>query len=203
MYYVDDYAIVHKGLVLEKNEDNIYVNGLYLDKDNNGLSNYKTKRIPLNRNLYYAVFDGVGGLDKGELASYTSAILLNKYFHCKDVEEIINIINNKILEINEEKNITCGTTLTILKITKNRLIVYQVGDSPIYLYANNKLIKINEEHDGNLLDNYIGKSKNIIVNIKEYKLTKHDKILICSDGIRDSISDTDVEYLLSSTANSL
>ena len=43
MLYFEDYVIVNKGLKRDKNQDNIYVNGLYLRENNNGLNNYEKK----------------------------------------------------------------------------------------------------------------------------------------------------------------
>ena len=181
-----DYCVSNKGIKPEYNQDNIYVNGLYLSKENDDLKINKT-----NKELVYAIFDGIGGLDSGEYASYIATINISKG---------INYINEKLLEISSNELINLGTTCTIVRIKNNKLFLEQVGDSPLYIYRNNKLIKYIETNStSNLLDNYLGKEENINILKNSFKLKNNDIIVLCSDGLSNMIDDNKIEQIIKSS----
>lgn len=186
-----DYCVVHKGIKPINNDDNIYLNGYFLPRINDGLDNYKVKINNTSKELIYAVFDGIGGLGNGEYASSVASTNIIKG---------LNYINSKLLEIKHSEFIDLGTTASIVKINKNNLSIEQVGDSPVYIYSNNKLSKYIEKKDNtNLLDNYLGKQENIIIEKNNIKLKNKDIIVICSDGLSSMVSDTDIEKIISSS----
>ena len=196
MLYFEDYVIVNKGLKRDKNQDNIYVNGLYLRENNNGLNSYEKKNNWLKKELNYAIFDGIGGIDNGGYASYICSKILSLNFN-KSNNIILNIINTKILEINKEKNINMGSTASIIKIKRNKLYISQVGDSPVYLLSKGQFTKLSEKNDNsNLLDNYLGKQKCVNVSNKIITLKKGDKILMCSDGLSNEVGELEIEYIM-------
>lgn len=196
MLYFEDYVVVNKGIKKDKIQDNIYVNGLYLRENNNGLNNYEKKNNYLNKELVYAVFDGIGGIDSGEYASYVCSKIISINFDKSNID-ILNDINSKIVEINKEKKVNMGSTASIIKIKRNKLYISQVGDSPIYLLSKGQFIKILEKKaNDNLLDNYLGKEKCININNKIFTLKKGDKILMCSDGLSNEVGELEIEYMM-------
>lgn len=98
------------------------------------------------------VCDGMGGLEKGELASATiikafagwfdnifPEILRNGFATAKvkeDWEQIIKEQNEMINEYGENYRLQLGTTLTALLIAEGNFIVCQVGDSRAYRITN-------------------------------------------------------------------
>ena len=201
MLYYEDYVIVNKGIKPNNNQDNIYVNGIFLSEKNNGLNNYKKKNNYNNKSLIYAIFDGVGGMDRGEYASYICSKVLC-YNINNNVNDTLNIINNKIIKINKDENIKMGSTASIVKIKRNKLYISQVGDSPIYLFSKGKFIKIvDEKKNSNILDNYLGNNKICITN-KVFNIKKDDKILICSDGLSNEVGELEIEYILDQSDDS-
>jgi len=194
MIYIKDYVVVNIGLISNVNQDNIYCNGLYLSENNKGINNYKIKTNKLVNNIY-AVFDGIGGLSNGQLASYISSNILSKNKD-KNINDILNIINNNILEYNKNNNTNMGTTASIVKLSKNRIDIYEVGDSPIFILDDNKLVKI-VEHDSNdnMLNNYLG-CNNLNIKNKSFKLKNKGKILICSDGLTKEVGINEIDYFL-------
>ena len=198
MIYIEEYVLVHKGLGNKKNQDNVFVNGFYLDKENDGIKNYIKKDNKKIDNLVYGVFDGIGGLKQGEYASYIGVSFLKKYNKNNTIKNILTKINNELLKIKKEEKIDMGTTASIVKVKNNKLIINQVGDSPIYILSNGKLIKfIEQENSVNLLDNYLGKNKRLSIKQSSYELKNNDKILICSDGLSSAVGDLEIEYYLS------
>lgn len=200
MYYIEDYCVASKGITPLKNEDNIFVNGMSIVSNNNGLSNYKIHRNLANKKLCYAVFDGIGGLEKGDYASLIGVQTLTNLHNKKTLKDILIKINKTLYQIKKDKNINLGTVGSIIKIEKKQLIINQVGDCPIYILHDNKFSKyIDEESNSNLLDNYLGKDENIRIKEEKITLKKNDKIIICSDGLSKEVGDLEIEYILSSS----
>ena len=200
MYYIEDYCVVNKGIVPLNNQDNIFVNGNSLAPNNNGLSNYKIHRNLINKELCYAVFDGIGGLDNGEEASLIGVQTLTNLYKKKPLKDILIQINQTLCNIKKEKNINLGTVGSVIKVEKKQLIINQVGDCPIYIFHDNKFIKyIDVKSASNLLDNYLGKDENIKIKEEKIVLKPNDKIIICSDGLSKEIEDLEIEYILSSS----
>lgn len=200
MYYIEDYCIVSKGITPLKNQDNIFVNGFSLVSNNNGFNNYKLHRTLTNKGLCYAVFDGIGGLEKGEYASLVSVQMLTSLCKKENKHDILQQINQKLYHIKQNEKIDLGAVGSIVKIKKNKLILNQVGDCPIYILRDNKLSKyIEKKTNSNLLDNYLGKTERINIKEDSINIKSNDKILICSDGLTNEVGDLEIEYILSSS----
>ncbi|MBM7555515.1 Stp1/IreP family PP2C-type Ser/Thr phosphatase [Halanaerobacter jeridensis] len=195
------------GKVRDKNEDNY----LALDK---------------GRLHVIAVADGMGGHKAGDVASSTAIKVVKNYDFSpheliSDVEECINIVNNKILEksSNHPEYRGMGTTLTLGIIKNNHLVLGHIGDSRAYLYHNDFLEQITDDHSyvadllkqgaitkeeaenhpkKNLLLRALGLERGVEVDIIEHDLAAEDVILLCSDGLTNMKSDEQIQSVLSS-----
>ena len=93
--------------------------------------------------------DGMGGLQKGELASATVIRRFSKWFNeelpqliavpdfsmnmIKSVwEMMINELNDLVYRFGVNENIQLGTTLTAMLIVNNKYLIAQLGDSRAY-----------------------------------------------------------------------
>lgn len=152
IYKISSSVCEDKGKVRNNNEDNFYLNGVHLNRENREYSNTFSDIAKNNINVY-AVFDGMGGEELGEEASLIAAEVTKK-IHYKinqntslDVnEEIISsiteantLICNKIRE-NGKKRI--GVTYASLVLKEDSAQIYNVGDSRVYLFRNNQLHRI-------------------------------------------------------------
>ncbi len=106
------------------------------------------------------VCDGMGGLEKGELASATIIRAFAEWFdnslpdiiekgfctaNVKDEWESVVVRQNEIINSYGEKcRIQLGTTLTAIMIAQERFIVCQVGDSRVYRITN-KIEQLTED----------------------------------------------------------
>ena len=152
IYKISSSVCEDKGKVRNNNEDNFYLNGFHLNRDNRERSNTFSD-IARNTINVYAVFDGMGGEELGEEASLIAAEVTKKIHYkinqntSSDVnEEIISSINeantlicNKIRE-NGKKRI--GVTYASLVIKEDSAQIYNVGDSRVYLLRNNQMHRI-------------------------------------------------------------
>lgn len=110
--------------------------------------------------LFAVICDGMGGFEKGEVASATMVSAMLKWFDedfpllgddfsFDDVKNQWNIIiqsmNEKIMNYGKVDRIKLGTTLSMILIFKNEYYIGHVGDSRIYKIFDNVSI-LTEDH---------------------------------------------------------
>ncbi len=114
-----------------------------------------------------------------------------------------------------------GTTVVAATIMNDTLYVANIGDSRLYLISDD-MVQITNDHSlveemvkrGDLTESQarIHPQKNIITRALgidsqvqadyfEIQLKKHDKILLCSDGLTNMVEDYDIRYLLKHSAS--
>jgi serine/threonine protein phosphatase PrpC len=91
--------------------------------------------------------DGMGGLEKGEVASGTVIRVFEKWFMeqlpeqlpdfqwqkvAEEWEHLIKEYNYKISEYGQKNAIRLGTTVTVLLLTDKEYVIAHVGDSRVY-----------------------------------------------------------------------
>ena len=82
----------HTGRRRKNNEDNFFFAGRYMASDNNGLGSILEKSFSLKKDRFFAVFDGMGGGEYGEVASYIAAKATEQYLNA---EEAANLAGKK------------------------------------------------------------------------------------------------------------
>lgn len=142
-----------KGHIRPNNEDNIFFDGFYLTGQNRDEAvSYVSQ--PKDDFSVYAVFDGMGGTDFGEEASYIAAeTAANLYSDFKEEDEI-SFADEFVIELVKRSNeAICkkaeelgsklmGSTMALVAVYKNKAKFYNVGDSRIYLQRNNTIIQM-------------------------------------------------------------
>ena len=89
------------------NEDNFYLNGKFLEQDNEGLNSVISANRVGRKNFASVVFDGMGGESCGEVASYTAAKMMGDNYSLKlvgNVERDIEVISKLTFELNDACN---------------------------------------------------------------------------------------------------
>lgn len=128
--------------------------------------------------------------------------------------------NKEILEKSKKEKM--GTTLAAVLIKEDYLYWTSVGDSAIALFRDGEFINLNKKHIfesilneqyisrkitkqevinnpmKKRLTNYIGHDdfKDIEISKEPIRLIKGDKIVLCSDGVYNSISEFEIENIL-------
>ena len=108
----------------------------------------KKARTGQGEMLFTVICDGMGGLEKGEVASREVIERFAKWFHeelpqmlyegfqeqnlQKRWKEIVIEENKKIEEFGKKHNVSLGTTLTAMLVIEDTYYVVHVGDSRIY-----------------------------------------------------------------------
>lgn len=211
------------GCVREQNEDMILVDSHFVRDDD-----YKT-HVTLNHNDRYiiAVADGMGGHNRGDVAS--SDVLYNLQFYYHDIPSGLNAsefneaivgwlegINNFVASKGraDEQFKGMGTTLVGMAYYAGDFYSLNCGDSRLYRFRNGELTQLTTDHS---LNTMLGSAKHssIITNcigggcghsyIDLVRLTEDvhldDRYLLCSDGLTDMVSDAHITRLLADGAN--
>ena len=171
-------------------------------------------------NLTIAVVcDGVGSADEGaQAAKRVTTYLINNFKirpktwsiekSIKSFIESINAILYQESMINYERT-ELVTTLTIAVIEGTKLYGANVGDSRVYLYRDKTLNQLSFDHsmdeDGyeNVLTQAIGIDKTVKPYYFENIIQKNDKILLCTDGLYNLMSENRLETGILLGASSL
>ena len=134
-----------KGIKKETNQDSVCIKEAV----------YKKKNI-----VMAVVCDGMGGLEKGELASATVIRAFMEWFDNKlplevedfsmrevldDWDSLIKRQNYQIAQYGKRNDITLGTTVSALFIMDDQYLIIHVGDSRIYKVTD-KLEQITKDH---------------------------------------------------------
>jgi protein phosphatase len=216
MKYEIHYALTcNTGKVRGINQDNFWCIGKYLEEKNDGLKLIESGKINSASYPTFAVFDGMGGEQYGEVAAYIATKTFDSLcgdFRSPDIKNfLINAckqMNSNITNYAKQKYVECvGTTAAILMFGKKEIYACNIGDSKIYHYDNKKLTQISKDHIVDLFKNkkpplsqFLGIPENefIIEPYLTHKLYNDgDYFLLCSDGLTDMLTEDEIKNILS------
>ncbi len=137
----------------------------------------------------------------------------------RELVESIHVANRIIYRVGEGdikyRGMGC-TIAALLLVDPDKAVIANVGDSRIYLIRNSRLEQLNEDHTllneylkndpdfmdtkedyvANHLDHILvralGIDEDIEVDVKEIEINRGDRFLLCSDGLTDMLSDTEI-----------
>lgn len=147
------------------------------------------------------VCDGVGGAEAGAEAAKRATNYLLTNFKIrpkawsieKSIKTFITSLNSILYQesiVNYERA-ELLTTLAIAVVSGNRLYGANVGDSRVYLQRNGILTQLSHDHiqeeGSSVLTEALGAQNSTDFFYFENILNQHDKILLCSDGLYNTI----------------
>lgn len=212
------------GCVRSQNEDMVLVDTHFIRN-----SEFSTQ-ASLNHNDRYlvAVADGMGGHNRGDVAS--NDVLRNLQFYFSDIPEKLNAgdfnevmvewldsINNFVASKGraDEQFKGMGTTLVGLAYYYGDFYSMNCGDSRLYRFRQGELTQLTTDHS---LNNMLGSEKhtNIITNcigggcnssymdlVQISDIWPDDVFLLCSDGLTDMLPDQEIARLLNDDADAM
>ena len=157
----------------------------------------------------------MGGLPYGEKASLLADLQLKKEIKENSSYKMKNYFKNADERIKNYKNgkIKMGTTVSLIRFLEDQIEIGNIGDSRIYFLKGKKLIQVSKDHTEKIifdelnielnrkpkLIEYLGlKEEGLKVHphIKKYSYSSINKILMCTDGLTDIVSDEEIEKVL-------
>lgn len=206
-------CVSHVGSVRSINQDNIICNGLYMETNDEHtkfpLCGVKSSKDP----SVFGVFDGMGGEERGEIASYiaaknAAALGIGKDA-VADLSKFCNKTNTDICDYASENEVSAmGTTAAMLVFTDRGITLCNIGDSRIFRFCDGVLEQISTDH---ITTAAFGVkpplSQNLGIPPTEMIIEPYfvqglyndgDIYLICSDGLTDMVTTDDIAATLAS-----
>ena len=188
----------HTGRQRRANEDNLYA------------------RAPL-----FAVADGMGGAQAGEIASQIAVeTLAERNADTLDaLADLIRDANGRIHELaqSDDRRAGMGTTVTAVLVGEDAVHVAHVGDSRAYLFRDGALEKLTRDHSlvdellrqgrltpeearehpqRSVITRAVGPEPHVEVDMETWQVKAGDVVLICSDGLTTMVGEDEIAALL-------
>ncbi len=214
IYSVEMACTSHKGKIRSENQDNYVFQGEFLPEHHLSMNEIIYSEKLTDDIFAVALFDGMGGECRGELASYEAAKAFSKetFENTWDVQKMRNImlrLNDEVCRAQNEKRICrMGTTAVILLFDNQRAWISNVGDSPAYMerdgdlnlltvaHTDAEMLKKQEiENRKPTLTQYLGIPQEEFLlepYIDMIEIKQGDQFLLCSDGLTDMISEEEI-----------
>jgi PPM family protein phosphatase len=172
----------------------------------------------------FAVADGIGGFEAGEVASRIAIDVLGELEPGSSFEEAIGEANRRILAAGrgDERLSGMGTTVVAVRFggTHEEPVaeVAHVGDSRAYLLRSGSLSPVTEDHSlvaelvrsgdltraqaaehpqKNLITRALGAEDDVEVDTAVLAVEAGDRFLLCSDGLTDMVPEDRISEILS------
>jgi serine/threonine protein phosphatase PrpC len=185
------YSFTHPGHIRMNNED------AYFSDDASGL---------------WIVCDGMGGHQEGNFASHLVTDIFERVELKGNFEQKVEAITtqfyniHRILQKKVHKlggNSVIGTTLVLLLIDGNQAVSIHSGDSRCYIYRDNVLSMVTQDHAQNIqgengqqrkaLTRALCAPGELSLEVKKFQTYIGDVFLLCSDGFYDNLSNQIIE----------
>ena len=173
MYQIECAYTCHTGNIRANNEDNFWCFGESLPVNNEGTKGICSKIISGNRVPAMAVFDGMGGESCGEIAAFLASEEFGKFYNA----------NKRMLRDMPEDFIddVCEDGGKLQQISTDHVFGgTAVGKAPLTQY-----LGLPEE------------LQRLEPSVTEIEHKEGYRYLLCSDGVTDMLSDSEIEAILS------
>lgn len=206
------------GKIRKNNEDNFYFDGKCLEKENDGLKYPVTFDSILKNGFCVSVFDGMGGENFGEYASFAAARQMQQTerklsdFFVPARQYLLNLVNQmNDAVLNAQKEMCTermGSTLVTLYFIGRYVYSCNLGDSRAYRLRDGEFLQISEDHVEKRsgmdhkkapLTQYLGINTDdmeIEPYIAKGTLKQNDMYLLCSDGLTDMLTNFEISDIM-------
>jgi serine/threonine protein phosphatase PrpC len=168
----------------------------------------------------FAVADGMGGAQAGEVASKLAAAALEETDpgSLSGPERLVSLIqeaNRRVYEraATDPSTSGMGTTMTVALVENGGVTIGHVGDSRAYLVREGRLEQLTEDHSlvnellksgklsreeadlhpqRSVITRAVGTDPDVDVDAFVVDATVGDIFLLCSDGLTDMVGDSDI-----------
>jgi PPM family protein phosphatase len=173
----------------------------------------------------FVVADGVGGHDRGEVASHLAVETLTQEFPASTAGEahsgllvrLIQKANTNIVDAGHAAQIGMATTVVACALRFDRVTVAHVGDSRCYLIRKGQAIQLTRDHTvaseqfrlgvisaaeanqadtRHVLSRSLGAELFVKVDVSEHQVFSGDVLLLCSDGLHGPVSGSEMAAVL-------
>ena len=216
-------CLSHIGNRRGNNEDNFFFNGICLEEEHTSTHDPLLMERVLQEDVCLGVFDGMGGENYGEQASFTAASEMQaltgkpKLFYQSGGKYLGNLalaLNDAVFRRAQELMTSrMGTTMAALYFSGSRVYVCNVGDSRVYRLRDHVFAQLSQDHVSTRipaprrkapLTQHLGMNPED-VRIEPFvikdSMQSGDIYLMCSDGLTDMVDNLALSDILSRSEN--
>jgi serine/threonine protein phosphatase PrpC len=190
-------SVISKGNVRRHNEDSL---------------------LELPKAGLWAVADGMGGHNAGDVASrmiVESLAAVRRHAKPSDllneVEDRLGEVNSELFQVSLGGSGVSGSTVAVLLALDRHVLCVWAGDSRIYRWRSGEFAQLTRDHsetqemiDGglitaekaaereasNVITRAVGGAEDLHLDVELYELRNDDRFLICSDGLYRELPDS-------------
>ena len=218
------------GQYRQNNEDNYFLLRSHLP-EGAYYGQYVMRSVVAHEGIV-AVFDGMGGESQGEDAAGIAAKMVAEYrdkllsLEIEDLQAYCRSANEAICKRSEEIGSMTGSTMAFAAIRNGLCTTANIGDSRIYLLHQGNFQQLSKDHTvtAGLVQMGMLTPEQAKKDQRRHQLTQHlgimddiepaphvrlhfplyadDRLLLCSDGVTDALSDEELQKLLEQDQNS-
>lgn len=177
----------------------------------------------------WAVADGMGGHQAGDLASQMIVASLSDFrrtqYLGKNIDNLsamIKTVNRRLLAMAQQRHAEIiGSTLVLFHVINRYGVCVWAGDSRIYRYRNGRLRQLTRDHtyqteldeqsvlpdqlpewlaNDNMITRAVGGEKDLSLDYQIHEIRTGDIFLLCSDGLTGEVSDEEISGILSTSS---
>ncbi|PCJ40256.1 MAG: protein phosphatase [Moraxellaceae bacterium] len=167
---------------------------------------------------FWAVADGMGGHDAGEIASEMITTALATMDVDLDIPDLVDSIEDTLLAVHNEIRVysrancegrTMGSTVVAMFARGNMGVCLWAGDSRLYRYRGGMLEQVSEDHSqvnemlsrglitpeeavnhpaSNVITRAVGATDALYVDVLVFEMKQKDIYVLCSDGLYGALS---------------
>jgi PPM family protein phosphatase len=169
----------------------------------------------------FAVADGVGGGDSGEVASASVCLSLHReVVGGLDVDDAIRLAHKVLMEQPATGNAGyAASTIVVMQKDRHQIKLAWVGDSRIYLLRENSLYQLSEDHSvvqqvsglseldmqrmRHVLTQAVGVAGEDGLAVDSFEVDRYpgDCWLLCTDGLHGVVTEKDIQEVLSTAVS--
>ena len=181
-----------------------------------------------NHGWLFALADGVGGQEKGEVASRTAVETVLEGFREAArgsplnslLQSLVRKANTRVLEAGMSSGM--ATTLVACALRYDRAVIAHVGDSRCYLVRQKAAVMLTRDHTianeharlglmssedvaeaetRHILSRSLGTELSVSVEVSDHQVLPGDVLLLCSDGLHGALSSQEIAAIVSETSD--
>jgi len=176
----------------------------------------------------FVVADGVGGQEKGEVASRTAVeTVLEGFREAPRGQPLSSLLQNLVRRANTRvldagMNSGMATTLVACALRHDRAVIAHVGDSRCYLIRQRAATVLTRDHTiaseherlgllssedmaeaetRHILSRSLGTELFVNVEVSDHQVLPGDVLLLCSDGLHGALSAEEIARVIGETAD--
>lgn len=223
IYRLDAACSSHIGRIRRSNEDNLFFAGHYLEAEHDHTEHPLLDHRVIPAVWTASVFDGMGGENYGELASFTAAEHMASSpmrwrDHFRPGEEYLSALaqalNSAVVCAQQQMQTQrMGTTMVSLMLHSGNAYICNLGDSRAYCLRSGDLVQLSVDHVAPRLarpgrkpplTQHLGIDPEEMIiepHIAVQKYHRGDWYLLCSDGLTDMVTEEEIARILSDAEN--